>query len=114
VTVDPTHLHTEPVGQVLHGFGEPEPVDLHQEADDVSALLAPEAVEEAARRSDVERGGLLVVEGAQTLEGPTPGLAQRHVGGDHVVDARLLAHLCDVVLTDAASHVAESTAPGTR
>ena len=41
-------------------------------------------------------GRLLVVEGAQTLERAAAGGPEGDVGGDHVVDARLLAHLGDV------------------
>ena len=37
------------VGEPLDRLGEPDAVDLHQERDDVAALLAPEAVEVAAR-----------------------------------------------------------------
>ena len=60
-------------------------------------------------RGDVEGRGLLVVERAQALQRAAAGVAQRDVGGDHVVDARLLAHLGDVLLADPPGHVAEST-----
>ena len=75
------------VGEPLDRLDEAEPVDLHQERDDVAALLAAEAVEELTGRGDVERRRLLVVEGAQALLGAAAGVAQRDVGGDHLVDA---------------------------
>ena len=93
--------HAVLVGEPLDGLGEGEPVDLHQEGDDVAALAArTEAVPEVARRRDVERRRLLVVEGAQALQRAAAGPAEGDVAGDDVVDARLLAHLRDVVLTD--------------
>ena len=58
---------------------------------------------------DVERRRLLVVERAQPLQGAAAGVAQRDVLRDDLVDARLLAHLGDVLLADPACHVAEST-----
>ena len=57
-----------PAGQPLDRLDEAEPVDLLHELDDVAALGAAEAVEQAAGRGDVERGCLLVVERAQPLE----------------------------------------------
>src|SRR3546814_14018148 len=60
-------LYAVLVGQALDGLGEGDAVDLHQEGQDVAALLAPEAVEVAARRGHVEGRRLLVVEGAQAL-----------------------------------------------
>src|SRR5205814_2820496 len=56
------------VGEPLDGLAEAEPVDLHQEPEDVAALAAAEAVDESSGRVDVERRGLLVVERAQTLQ----------------------------------------------
>ncbi len=100
------------VGEALHRVGEREPVVLHHERDDVAAFLAAEAVKKPTARGDVERRGLLVVEGAETLQRATTGVAQGDVGPDDVVDLRLLAHLCDVVLADASCHVAESTGRG--
>ena len=71
--------------------------------------LAAEAVEERRGRGDVERRGLLVVEGAQALQRAAAGVAEGDVVGDDLVDARLLAHLGDALLADPACHVAEST-----
>ena len=100
------------VGQPLDGLGEAEPVDLHQEGDDVAALAAAEAVEEPAAGVDVERRGLLVVERAQALQRAAAGGAERDVVGDDLVDPGLLAHLRDVFLADPSGHAAESTAAG--
>ena len=96
--------------QPLDGLGEREGVDLHDEGDDVAALATSEAVEELTRRVDVERRGLLVVEGAQALQRASAGPLERDVLGHDVVDPRLLAHLGDVVLANPACHVRESTA----
>jgi len=51
----------------LHGLGETEVLLALQEGDDVTALTAPETVEETTRRGDGETRGLLVVERAQPL-----------------------------------------------
>jgi len=56
------------VGEPLDGLDERQPVDLADEADDVAALTAAEAVEVAHRRPDVEGGRFLVVERAEALE----------------------------------------------
>ena len=115
VTVLAPQLHAVLVGEALDRLHEADPVDLHQEREDVAAFLAAEAVEELAGRGDMERRRLLVVEGAEPLLGAAAGVAQRHVGGDDVVDGRLLAHLGDVFLANPAGHGAESTAAtGTR
>ena len=97
-------VHAVLVGEPLDGLGEGEPVDLHQEGDDVAALAAAEAVPELARGRDVERRRLLVVEGAQALQRAAAGVAEGDVAGDDLVDARLLAHLGDVVLADPPAH----------
>ena len=102
-------LDAELLGEPLDGLGEGEPVDLHHEGDDVAALPAAEAVEELARRVDVERRGLLVVERAQALERPAAGPLERDVLRHDVVDPRLLAHLGDVVVANPACHAGEST-----
>src|SRR5690606_30345808 len=65
--------------QVLDGLREPQVLDPLDEGDDVPALPAAEAVPEVAGRGDVERGGLLVVEGAQALQGAAPGVAELEV-----------------------------------
>src|SRR5690606_25687964 len=103
-------LHSVLVGESLDRLHERQAVDLLQEADRVAALTTAEAVPHLAGRVDVERRGLLVVEGAEPLEGARTGTFEGDVGRDHVVDARLVAHLGDVVVTDPASHGGESTA----
>ncbi len=93
-----------PGGEPLHGLHERQVVDLLHELDDVAALGAGEAVPEAAGRGDVERRGLLVVEGAQSLERAATGVAQLEILPDHLVDGRLLADECDVLIADPARH----------
>ena len=66
----------------------------------------PKQWKNRARGVDVERRRLLVVEGAQALQGAAAGVAERDVLRDDVVDARLLAHLGDVLLADPSCHVA--------
>jgi hypothetical protein len=92
------------VGEPLDRLGEAEAVDLLQDGDDVAALRAPEAVEELALRVDVERRGLLVVEGAQALQRAAPGGPEGDVVGDDLVDADLLTHLRDVFLANTSGH----------
>ena len=55
-------------GQAPQGLGEVDPVALHDEAEDVAALAAAEAVPRLARGRDHERRGLLPVERAEPLE----------------------------------------------
>ena len=52
------------VGQPLHGLDEGQVLDLHHELEEIAALAAAEAVERPARRTDLERRGLLLVERA--------------------------------------------------
>ena len=54
---------------VRSASGKVEPVALHDEAEDVAAQAAAEAVPALAHRGDDERGRLLTVEGAQPLVG---------------------------------------------
>ena len=87
-------------GEQLDGLGEAEVVDVLHERDDVATLAAAEAVPEADLRAHVERGGLLVVERAEALEGADAGALQRDVLGDDLVDPRALADVLDVVTAD--------------
>ena len=64
--------------------------------------LPGQAVVETPSRRDMERRRLLVVEGTEALHRAATSVAEGGVAGDDVVDARLLAHLRDVLLTDAA------------
>ena len=102
--VDDAQLHAGPVGQGLDGLAEREVVDLLHEGDDVAALAAAEAVEQAARRRHLEARGLLVVERAQALERAAAGVAQRHVRADDLVDPGALPHEGDVLVVDASGH----------
>ena len=54
-------------GQALDRLAELQALQLHDELDDVAALAAGEAVVQLLARRDVERGGALVMEGAQAL-----------------------------------------------
>ena len=62
----------EPVGELLDGLDEADVLDLLQEAIDVAALAAAEAVEMPVVGPDVEGRRLLVVERAQALERVAP------------------------------------------
>src|SRR5699024_268159 len=90
-------------GEHLDRLDEAEALDLLAERDHLPALAAAEAVPVAQLRADVERGGLLVVEGAQALHRPDPGRAQRDVLGDHLVQARALPHGVHVFAADQTS-----------
>ena len=87
---------------------EVEVLDVLDEPDHVAAGLAAEAVEQPARRGDVERRRLLVVERAQALEVAAAGVAQLDVLADDVVDRRLLADEGDVLVPDPPCHGVES------
>ena len=65
-----------------------EPIALHDEAEDVAPLAAPEAVPALPGGRDDERGGLLGVEGTEALE-RGPGLPKRDCLADDVRDAEL-------------------------
>src|SRR5580698_2864695 len=99
-----TQLDPGPGREPLHGLGEAQVLDPLHELDDVAALGAGEAVPEPAGRGDVEREGLLVVEGAQAFQRAAAGVAQLEVLPHHLVDGGLLADECDVLIADPARH----------
>ena len=107
--LDDAQLDAGLVGQVLDGLGEGQVVVLLQEGDRIAALAAAEAVVETARGGDVEAGGLLVVEGAQSLHGAPAGIAQRDVLSDHLIDACAFADEGDVLVVDPPSHGVNAT-----
>src|SRR5690606_20607197 len=61
----PWNLHAGLACQFLHRLGKVQALEVHQEADGIAAGAAAEAVVELLVRADTERGGLLVVEGAE-------------------------------------------------
>ena len=81
-------------GERPRGFGKLEPFVLHQEAEDVAALAASEAVEDLPVGVDVEARRLLVVEGAESLP-VRPGLLQLDVAGDEGDDVRPVSDFLD-------------------
>ena len=91
-----TQRDPEAGSQLLHSLRERDHVGLHDEIDDVTAGLAPEAVVEAFGGSHVERWAALIVERAQTLQGTATGRFECHLVGNHLVDARAIAHQSDV------------------
>jgi hypothetical protein len=95
-----TQRYPGPARQPLDRLGEAEVVGLHDEVDDVATHAAAEAVEVAARRADVERWGLLLVERAQPLQRAPTGVAQAHLGTDHVGDRRSFPNQSDVLVLD--------------
>ncbi len=117
-----SQLDAGPGRQALNRLGEIEAVDLLDELDDVAALGAREAVPQPARRGDVERRRLLLVERAQSLERSAAGVAELQVLPRNLVNGRALADQLDVLVADPACHVrppqlpavvAASLVPGT-
>ena len=97
-------LDADLAGQVLDRLGEPEPVDLLHEVDDVAALAATEAVVPAHLRADVEGGRALVVERAQALHRSHARGLQGDVLPDDLVDVGALADGLHVLPSDASRH----------
>lgn len=91
-------------GEALDRLREGEVVDLHHEGDRVAALLAAEAVEQALAGTDLEGGGLLVVEGAESFEVSAARVAQLEVFGHDGVDRDRVPYRLHVVVIDPASH----------
>src|ERR1022692_2841021 len=104
-------LDADPGRQPLHRLGEAESVDLADERDDVTALGAGEAVPQAASRGDVERRRLLLVERAQALHRAAARATQLEVLPDDLGDGRAGTDQLDVLVTDPAWHLRESS-PG--
>ncbi len=100
----PRDLHADAPRQVLHHLHEGAALDLHQKAEDVAALLATEAVVELALRVDVERRGLLVVEGAEALV-VGPSTLELNVLPDDLHDVGPLTNLCNDLFGDPSWHV---------
>ena len=76
-------------GQLAERLGKRQAVALHDEAEDVAAEPAAEALPALAHGRDHERGCLLTVERAETLE-RGPRLLQRHRLADDVDDRELV------------------------
>ena len=79
-------------------------VDLAEEADDVAALAAPEAVPGTLGRAHVEGRAALVVERADPLEAATTGRLESDVVADDLVDPGLLTYEGDVLVSNAPGH----------
>lgn len=91
-------------GEPLDHLRERQMVDLLHEGDRVAALLAAEAVEETLARAHLEGGGLLVVEGAESLEVATARVAQLEILGNDGVDRDRVPYRLHVVVIDPACH----------
>jgi hypothetical protein len=106
-------LDAGPLGEPFDRLGEGQVLDLADERDDVPALAAAEAVVVAPGRGDVERGRLLLMEGAQPLEVAPARVAQLNVFADDIGDQRTLPYERDVLVADPPSppcHARESRA----
>jgi len=110
-----------PPGQVLNRLGEAAPAREHDEADRISAGMTAEAEEEPALGVDAERGGVLLVEGAEPIEprsSPLEGRVLRHQSGevglapDRVESSRVDGHGSNRSEADSIlSHPADPTEP---
>ena len=83
------------------GLGEREPRMLHQEGDDVAALLASEAVEDLSIGIDVEGGRLLGVERTEPAPVAT-GLLQVDIAPDQADDVGAASDLRNGAVGDPA------------
>ena len=93
---------TDPIGEQLNRLDEADMLDLLQEGVGVAALPTTEAVEVPVVGPDVERRGLLVVEGAQPLQRIRAGAAKLNVFTDEILDIDLIADGGDVAIGDPA------------
>ena len=92
------------IGQHAHRVGKAHVVDLHHEAEHVTALAASEAVPQLRRRVDLARRRLLVVEGAAA-----PEIASALPHGNALSEKRdqiaRFANLLDILVADAGHRI---------
>ncbi len=88
----------EAAGEQLDGLLEGDLLDHLDEAEEVAAGLTAEAMPQAFLGVEGERGGVLLVEGAEAEEA-APGLAEANVGGDDIDDVGSAANLLEVPAT---------------
>src|SRR5690606_27922578 len=94
-------LVSDALRDLLDRLGEREVVHLAQERVDVPRFAAPEAVIEPLAGAHIEARALLVVEGAEPLQGADARRLQRDALADDVGDVRARLDLVDVGLDDA-------------
>jgi len=92
-------LEAREVGQDLHGFEEFDVLELADEVDKIAAFLAAEAVEELLVGTDLEGGGLFVVEGSAGFE-VVAGLLEGDVTVDQIDDVDPIFELADKGVVD--------------
>jgi len=81
-------------GQLLQRTPKVEPLKLHREVEDVATTVASEAMPALTIREDVERRGLLRMEGAEALEVST-GFLELHVPADEIGDIEAFLDFVD-------------------
>ena len=97
-------MHSGLAGQGLDGFDEAELFDLLQEGEYIAGLTAAEAMVHPDLGAHRERGSLLVVERAQTLERSDACGLEGDEFPDHLVDAGAAAQFVDVLALDESGH----------
>lgn len=93
-------------GEAFHRLGEREMIDLHQEVDDIPTLAATEAVEVSLRWGYVEGRTLLIVERAEALLLSPASAFELNKVADDIVNRAMFADVGNVLISNAASHIA--------
>src|SRR5690606_2829636 len=99
----PWNLHAGLACQLFHGLGKVQSLEIHQEADGIAAGAAAETVIELLVRADAERGGLLVVEGAEGRI-VLAGLLQLDPRADHLDHIGASKKIVNETLRDQPGH----------
>ena len=91
-------------GKGFHGLGEGKRIDFLDETDDVPTFTAAKAVPKTLGGADVERGGALVVERAQSFQRIDTCWTQGNSLADDFFNARSITYGGDVFFENQAGH----------
>src|SRR5690606_15005305 len=99
----PWNLHAGLARQLLHRLGKVQALEVRQEADGIAPGAAAETVIELLVRADAERGGRLVVEGAEGRI-VLAGLLQLDPRADHLDHIGASKKIVNETLRDQPGH----------